>query len=112
MNYRKYYSEYYGITFGRDMCVHRMDFNHYNNDIQNLLLLPKKLHSKYHFCISALGGQETEFLKVISLNYYSESKTKIFCRLSEVMKELGEWVHYKNELDMILLGRRRLHEIN
>lgn len=47
-NYRKLYKEYYKIDFGNDYEVHHIDLNHNNNDIRNLILLPKTLHRKYH----------------------------------------------------------------
>ena len=43
--YRKFYADFYGITWDtKEMEVHHVDFNHENNDIRNLILLPKEIH--------------------------------------------------------------------
>lgn len=47
-NYRTKYKRYYGIDFDSSYDVHHIDGNHENNNINNLLLLPKDLHQKYH----------------------------------------------------------------
>lgn len=48
-NYRLKYKQYFGIDFDDTYDIHHIDGDHSNNDINNLLLLPSKLHSKYHF---------------------------------------------------------------
>lgn len=48
-NYRIYYKEYFGIDFNSNYCVHHLDSNRENNDISNLLLLPKDVHHRFHF---------------------------------------------------------------
>lgn len=47
--YRKIYSDHYGFKFGSEYAIHHIDGNRKNNDIKNLLLLPSKLHNRYHF---------------------------------------------------------------
>lgn len=48
-DYLKFYSRYYGITWDHQKFeVHHVDGNHYNNDIRNLILLPKDLHRRLH----------------------------------------------------------------
>lgn len=41
-NYRKYYKDYYGIDFGKEFDIHHIDINRENNEINNLILLPKR----------------------------------------------------------------------
>ena len=48
-NYRQKYKNYYGINFDNNFVVHHLDGNRENNNINNLLLLPKRLHNSYHF---------------------------------------------------------------
>ena len=49
IDYRKYYSNYYGITWDhKKFDVHHIDGNRENNDIMNLILLPKKVHQRLH----------------------------------------------------------------
>ena len=57
-DYRKLYKEYYGIDFDNNFEIHHIDFNHNNNEISNLVLLPKKLHRQYHFYLNAINCYE------------------------------------------------------
>lgn len=54
-NYRKYYKDYYGIDFDSNYVIHHIDFDRSNNDINNLILLPSKLHSRYHFLLTGFN---------------------------------------------------------
>lgn len=48
-DYLKFYARYYGITWDHQKFeVHHIDGNRKNNDIWNLLLLPKELHKRLH----------------------------------------------------------------
>lgn len=94
-DYRQYYKDYFGIEFGPEMSVHHIDFDRSNNDIDNLLLMPKELHAKYHMRISQLGGAGTGIIDPdmrISGNTYQIMALK---GLGEVMDEIMEWVSYK-----------------
>lgn len=48
MNYRMKYKKFYNVDFGSELEVHHIDENRDNNDIDNLILLPQKLHNLYH----------------------------------------------------------------
>lgn len=48
MNYRRLYEKHYGIKIPPEYDVHHIDFNHDNDEIENLILLPKKLHQRLH----------------------------------------------------------------
>lgn len=54
VNYRKIYKDHYNIDFNSDYVIHHIDFDRNNNDISNLLLLPKTLHMRYHELLQAL----------------------------------------------------------
>lgn len=98
-NYRKYYKEYYGIDFGPEYHIHHMDFDKSNNDISNLLLLPGKLHGRYHFLINGLNGMNGE----INMDFKIEPNGygihmfpyNAMMNLCEVMKEINKWVEKK-----------------
>lgn len=47
-NYRKIYEKKCNIKIPKGYEIHHIDFNRENNDIFNLVMLPKKLHSDYH----------------------------------------------------------------
>lgn len=104
-NYRKYYKEYYGIDFGSEYVIHHIDFDRSNNDIRNLILLPKKLHRQYHFILTALGA-ENGIIENFNLRMdgktnqpITEYQIKMFVDLLDVLKELRKWKQYKNNLE-------------
>jgi hypothetical protein len=97
-NYRRYYKDYFGIEFGPDMAIHHIDFDRSNNDIENLLLMPKELHAKYHMSISQLGGAHSGMIDPdmrISGNTY---RTSALRRLADVFDEVMDWLQIKNTM--------------
>lgn len=98
-NYRTKYKRYYGIEFGREYAVHHIDGNRENNDISNLVLLPTKLHSQYHFLKTIVERQELPTR--ISGNALS-SQSYYLSGLEEFLRVLGEcnkWYDYKMYLE-------------
>ena len=98
-NYRTKYKRYYEIEFGREYAVHHIDGNRENNDIANLVLLPSKLHSQYHFLKTIIDRQNLP--TVISGNALS-SQSYYLSSLEEflkVLKECNKWYDYKMYLD-------------
>lgn len=48
-DYRKVYEQFYNIKWDRKLYeIHHIDHNRENNDIKNLILLPRELHRKLH----------------------------------------------------------------
>ena len=101
-DYRKIYKLHYNIDFPNDYVVHHVDEDRENNDINNLLLLPLELHSKYHtykqqyelyakkgICFElSYGG---ELLRNMQFSYLDE--------LRKVISEIQEWIRYKQLAD-------------
>ena len=107
-NYRKIYKDYFGIKFGPEYVVHHIDANRENNDISNLLLLPKEVHAKYHLCFNTLKSCDKSF-KIESQITGTISKcgnnsqyfiTMLKCYL-EALDECNKWYDYK----MYLMGK-------
>lgn len=102
-NYRALYKEHYNIDFGDDMVVHHIDFNRSNNNIDNLLLMPKKLHSSYHWMISMLDGTGTGHISadlqlgslMVPIHYPQWLR-----KMADVLDEVEPWVKLKIEMDM------------
>lgn len=46
--YRKFYEDKTGLKVPKDFEVHHIDRDRENNDIKNLVAIPKKLHQTYH----------------------------------------------------------------
>lgn len=111
-DYRKKYKRYYGIDFGSDFVVHHLDFNRENNDISNLLLMPKELHEKYHY-----------YLQVLDLLNWKSGELKIKTRIDQhgifeyftdkdlldfllILEECRFWLNKKNAMDFEIMNRR------
>lgn len=102
-NYRKKYKEYYGIEFDETFDIHHIDFNHDNNDIDNLILLPKKLHSDYHKCLNDLKCDEKGFAKLyvkIDMNHGLTHDIDTMAEFCRVMSEIQTWKNRKMQLDL------------
>lgn len=50
-DYREKFKRYYGLSFSKDYHIHHIDLDHSNNDIENLMIVPKELHEVYHECL-------------------------------------------------------------
>lgn len=105
-DYRQYYKEYYNVDFGDDYVVHHMDFDDNNNDIYNLLMLPKKLYRRYMFYLNSLGATKesrgvTELdLKIeIEAGSVPDGMYKMMGGLCKTMEEIDYWVKVKSNLD-------------
>ena len=100
MDYRKKYKDYFKIQFGKEYDIHHIDFNHKNDDIDNLLLLPKDLHRRLHKVKYYYGP----FLDR-QINVFSDIESQLSCsimaesmlEISKIYDELQIWVSMKEE---------------
>lgn len=110
-DYRRFYKEYYGIDFGPDMAIHHIDFDRKNNRIENLLLMPRSLHAKYHFAVNSLqasGGYFDGDIRVC--NGLCGHKAEYFKQLSDALIEIEKWINLKRKLD-VSRGQRKSVEL-
>lgn len=104
-DYRKKYKRYYGIDFSKDYVVHHIDFDRSNNDISNLLLMPRKLHAQYHFCLTSMGcetdqtGPKFMVDGRIRSTMHGDWYLSVLERFGDIMMECAKWYDYKNYLD-------------
>lgn len=61
MNYRKIYEIALKEKVPKDFDVHHIDLNHENNDIKNLVAIPKTLHQKFHKCVNEIEQIRNNF---------------------------------------------------
>lgn len=94
-SYRERYKRHFGISFGADMVVHHIDFDRTNNEVKNLLLLPRELHEKYHLIMNAIGA--TKGVADLTLNNYNmlEYNNTLFEQLPDVISECRKWQRLK-----------------
>lgn len=46
--YRKKYEKYLGVPIPKDFDVHHIDFNPLNNEVDNLVAMPRLIHQELH----------------------------------------------------------------
>lgn len=101
-NYRKIYENKTGLKIPKGYEIHHIDMNRKNNDFSNLIMLPKKLHKKYHStieeCSNHIKGEE------LILNICVEQAgcicydSYIFEKIKDVLLECSIWLDYKKYL--------------
>lgn len=103
-DYRKLYFEHYGMSDpGPEFDIHHIDLNHDNNEIDNLIMLPQRVHHKYHMCVSYFGGvlDKTKLTFDAKINIQGNGYARSMLRkLSDVMDEIEEWRLIKANADM------------
>lgn len=102
-NYREKYKRHYGIDFGKEYAIHHIDGNRENNEIENLLLLPMALHSKYHTyrdMFIAYAGSGICFDLTYSGSCLRGLQLSQLDDLRKVLNEIQEWIEAKYLADM------------
>ena len=116
-DYRKIYKDYYGIEFSNEYQIHHLDLDRTNNEIWNLLLLPKKLHQQYHFFLNATMPFATDkpFERVFdaricgNLAESSNYSRDMLQRFADVLDECAKWYDYKLYLEGCLDNIHHIH---
>lgn len=101
-NYKTYFEKYYNIKISKNYEIHHIDLNHNNNDINNLMLLPKKLHQEYHRLLNEYSRYKTREIKfLISGNMVGIESyfINLLNELTDIIKECNKWYDYKKYLD-------------
>lgn len=105
--YRKYYADFYGITWDhREMEVHHIDYDHDNNDIGNLILIPRWLHRALHatysetqHVLSLRCSTTNDFMKALAREHLRVGMSLIGDALEkhiEVLANCSHWCLLKN----------------
>lgn len=103
-NYRKIYEDATGHKIPVRFHVHHIDMNHYNNDILNLVSIPRSLHRRYHYYVSCYLSNIQRFNqeKFISNFKFLEEEEKSFLQFEKVYKNILEC---KKEISKYILER-------
>lgn len=96
-DYRKIYTEYYHFEIPTDWDIHHIDYNHNNNNPNNLVALPKSLHQQLHLAYSEMKqfepDERVEFVcysgKANSYNTYLDYLTRYLEVLSTCVKYMN-----------------------
>lgn len=110
VDYRKFYTQYYGIEVPEDFDIHHIDFDRSNNNPSNLLMLPKDLHQRYHYILTAFNCYTSNKKGTINLGFndIGSTKVKILKHLYPTIKECYKWQEYREQLHL----RRIQNEIH
>lgn len=106
-NYRKIYEKYCKIKIPKNYEIHHIDMNRENNDIFNLVMLPKKLHCDYHKYLQKIETEKYEIVKKLQSfyksgnminNYIITEQHKIEKQFVSIWYECQKYVDYRDYL--------------
>jgi hypothetical protein len=105
--YRKFYFEQVGKAYDSNFAIHHINFDRSDNRIDNLVALPKKLHSRYHFLKRIKDGEKYE-LDFVGGSYDVRESEELGKRIIhdyqafyDTLRECAKWVDERDKL----LGR-------
>lgn len=98
-NYRQFYKDYYHLSFNKNIQIHHIDRNKENNDILNLIALPKVLHLKYHyaidnfyFCVDTFGdGKFDKYFFMYDPSMMDKHRNIDFAHLQHIFSLVNKW---------------------
>lgn len=103
MNYRKIYELALNEKVPKEFDVHHIDLNHKNNDITNLIAIPKVLHQNFHKCINNIERER------IKCNFDFENLYKVggnydlqWCTIIQTMEE---YLLFANEIHQYIIKK-------
>jgi hypothetical protein len=98
INYRKLYSDEI-CKVPDNFDIHHLDFNHENNDIGNLLMLPRKLHQRFHELKNQLPKDLIIPIHIKDITEKGSSGAfyylNLVSQLLETNIECNQWANYK-----------------
>ena len=100
-DYRHIYEKVYGVTIDKGFEIHHIDFNHFNNNPTNLVMLPKKLHTNLH----RVYNEFNKFTGLYNLNDitifsgHADNKSYFMACLTEYVEILNQCVVWMNKRD-------------
>lgn len=101
-DYKKIYADYYGIIWdSAEFEIHHIDRNRENNDIRNLVLLPKKLHKEYHRIISIIQNDFENGADIFKITNYDIYHAIEYQKLFELKNEIANLYLFQSQIRMI-----------
>ena len=96
-NYRKKYLEYFGLEDDKNFQVHHLDLNIDNNNIYNLVLLPKNVHKRFHFFIAEFRNKEKGIVTLdLSNPFKSMLEIETCAKILPILKEIKKWENIRD----------------
>jgi len=111
-DYIKFYENYFNIKIPKNFEIHHLDFNRNNNNIDNLLMLPKWAHIKYHIFKPKIEDLTFEIeIKNITNSGYNFNEF-FFEHAEEFIKAYRECSKWKDYKEFLLGNIPNIHSIN
>jgi len=107
MTSRKYYEKTLNVKVPKDFDVHHIDCNNKNNDIRNLVAIPKIVHSRYHKAKNGFNSEISEGYINLSFNSCNNGLRYYLNVIEEMDLSLRECFNYISYRDY-LLGEKPL----
>lgn len=107
MDYRALYEQVYGITIPDGFDIHHIDFNHDNNNPNNLVMLPRELHKKLHYYHTEFSHVKTNYT-LDDINIYSghcDNYSYFMIILSDYTDILDQCVVWMNKRDFAKMNK-------
>lgn len=104
MNYRNIYLNETRVDIPKDFEVHHLDLNRDNNDIDNLVALPKDLHTLFHARLNdvlVLSPKDFKsFIMPISPSGHDgfDLFMEYLQKFEEVRSEVVRWIFFRDYL--------------
>lgn len=93
-NYRDFYKETLMVDFGSDIAIHHINGNRDDNSIQNLVALPRRLHSRFHLLQRFVKECERGLFELDRLR---PSELKAIKDYFDCYEECMKWVKKRND---------------
>lgn len=110
--YRYAYEKRYGIKIPKGFEIHHIDWNHENNEMGNLLLIPKELHEWLHYyanMILSKGATPEEIVKfkTIKNRMLTQETARYMDNYADIYDGLLDWVEKKEIEDYYIFTNNR-----
>ena len=105
--YRKFYFEQVGKVYDSSFAIHHINFDRSDNRIDNLVALPKSLHSRYHLLKRVKDGEKLELdfmgnsFEARESESYGKRIIHDYQSFYDTLMECAKWVDERDRL----LGR-------
>lgn len=108
-NYRKFYENKTGVKTEKGFDIHHLDFNKSNNNINNLVRIPSKLHKGYHRTIELYkDAKDLATINELQPNindlnnqeyFYNKEFIQLFLKIQKYKIEIKEYI-FKRECEL------------
>ena len=98
-NYRKIYADYYGIEWDSQLFeIHHINRNRNDNNIYNLVLLPKKLHKEYHKIINIIQFDFETVADVFNVSNYDIYHASEYQELIKIKFDIANIILFQSQI--------------